>query len=148
MLGLLPTGGGKSLTFQFPSIIQNGCSIVVCPISALVRDHVAELDQLGLGGKSEYINAQIVGAKRKHIHTKLTQGKLKFLFVSPEQFQSEQFREFVSQACQKEQITRFVIDEAHCLSEGHEFRISYLSLIHTLWTLDRSACNVFNCNLQ
>jgi ATP-dependent DNA helicase RecQ len=116
-LGLLPTGGGKSLTFQFPALLQNGCTVVVCPISALVRDHVDELKALGFSNRACYINRQIVGSERDFIHKKLINGQLKFLFVSPEQFQKKDFREFMSQSCAEGFITRFVIDEVHCLSE-------------------------------
>ena len=75
MLGLLPTGAGKSLTFQFPSIIQNGCTIVVCPITALVRDHVLELENFGFKRRAAFINKDIVGKKREHIHRRLQRGK-------------------------------------------------------------------------
>ena len=135
-LGLLPTGGGKSLTFQFPTVIQSGCSVVVCPISALVRDHVLELEALGFKGRAEFITQDVVGEQRKNVHRKLKQGALKFLFVSPEQFQNEEFRSVVKEACNRGTVNRFVIDEAHCISEwGHDFRISYLSLANTLRNL-------------
>lgn len=138
-LGLLPTGGGKSLTFQFPSILQSGCSIVVCPISALVRDHVLELEALGFKGRAKFITQDIVGEQRRNIHHKLQEGSLRFLFVSPEQFQNEEFRSVVGAACNGGAVTRFVIDEAHCISEwGHDFRISYLSLANTLRNLGKN----------
>ena len=68
MLGLLPTGAGKSLTFQFPSIVQNGCTVVVCPITALVRDHVLELENFGfkvvVQGKGRKINQSVKKGKK------------------------------------------------------------------------------------
>ena len=133
ILGLIPTGGGKSLTFQFLGALESGCSIVVCPITALIRDHVLELNQFGFENRAEYISAEITGDEREFILQKLDQGKLKFLFLSPEQFQKAEFRTRLQILGQKSRINRVVIDEVHCISEwGHDFRTAYLNLADTI----------------
>ncbi|MDC0912657.1 RecQ family ATP-dependent DNA helicase [Paracoccaceae bacterium] len=136
VLGLIPTGGGKSLTFQCLGALETGCSIVVCPITALIRDHVLELNQFGFEKRAEYISAEIVGDEREFILQNLDQGKLKFLFLSPEQFQKAEFRTRLKHLGQRSRINRIVIDEVHCISEwGHDFRTAYLNLADTISAL-------------
>ena len=136
VLGLIPTGGGKSLTFQFLGALETGCSIVVCPITALIRDHVLELNQFGFEKRAEYISAEIIGDEREFILENLDKGKLKFLFLSPEQFQKAEFRTRLQILGQKSRINRVVIDEVHCISEwGHDFRTAYLNLADTIASL-------------
>lgn len=136
VLGLIPTGGGKSLTFQFLGTLETGCCIVVCPITALIRDHVLELNQFGFEKRAEYISAEIVGDERDFIYRNLDEGKLKFLFLSPEQFQKAEFRTRLQTLGQKSRINRIVIDEVHCISEwGHDFRTAYLNLADTIASL-------------
>ena len=133
MLGLLPTGGGKSLCFQLPGTIFPGCTVVVCPITALVRDHFLELSEFGLNSRVDFISAEKTGSSRDYVLNKWIQGQLKFLFVSPEQFQRKQFREYFSSIYDKGFLNRVVIDEVHCISEwGHDFRTAYLNLASTI----------------
>jgi ATP-dependent DNA helicase RecQ len=136
ILGLVPTGGGKSLCFQTLGAIGGGCTIVVCPITALVRDHVLELNQFGFRSRAEFISAEITGPTRDFIFNKLEHGELKFLFLSPEQFQKEEFRQRFRKLYNNALINRVVIDEVHCISEwGHDFRTSYLNLADTIHNL-------------
>lgn len=133
VLGLMPTGGGKSLCFQSIGCIDTGCTIVVCPITALIRDHVIELKQFGMGERSEYISAERQTAERDFVFNKLQNGLLKFLFISPEQFQKADFRQRLAILTKQKIISRIVIDEVHCISEwGHDFRTAYLNLAYTL----------------
>jgi len=133
-LGLMPTGGGKSLCFQSIGAFESGCCVVVCPITALVRDHVAELNKFGFTGRASFISAEVKkGPKRDFIHQQFETGEIKFLFVSPEQFQNPDFRLRFNRAFKNGTLNRVIIDEVHCISEwGHDFRTAYLTLAQTI----------------
>ena len=136
-LGLMPTGGGKSLCFQVPALLKSGTTITVVPIKALGRDHCAELEAAGFTNRVANIDSDMPATIRDGIFgPQIQSGAMRFIFVSPERFQNEKFRRLVKDLRSREQLRMFVIDEVHCMSEwGHDFRPSYLTLPGTLRNL-------------
>jgi ATP-dependent DNA helicase RecQ len=122
-LGLMPTGGGKSITFQVPAMAMEGICIVVSPLIALMKDQVDNLRQRGI--KATYISADL---SRAEIIARLENcifGGYKFLYVSPERLGTELFVAKV----QAMKVSMLVVDESHCISQwGYDFRPAYLKI--------------------
>lgn len=122
-LGLMPTGGGKSITFQVPAMAKKGMCIVITPLIALMKDQVSHLKERGIPAAS--VN---IGMSREQIITTLDNaifGAYKFLYVSPERLQSE----FFEQKLRHMDVNYICVDEAHCISQwGYDFRPSYLQI--------------------
>ena len=130
VIGLLPTGGGKSLTYQLAAMLQPGTTIVIDPIRSLMIDQHNGLNELNID-KCEFINSTLTTAERNfNQHELLAKGQLQFLFVSPERFVIDDFRKALDNARKDGHYFAYaVIDEVHCVSEwGHDFRTPYLNL--------------------
>ncbi|MEK6780575.1 MAG: ATP-dependent DNA helicase RecQ [Bacteroidota bacterium] len=122
-LALLPTGGGKSVCFQVPTLIMDGVCLVITPLIALMQDQVSQLKKRGIQALAVHS-----GMSRDEIDIALDNcvyGKIKFLYLSPERLQTEMFQERVKRM----NVCLIAVDEAHCISQwGYDFRPPYLKI--------------------
>ncbi len=126
---LLPTGAGKSITFQLAAMLLPGKAVVVDPIIALIRDQIGVLEANGIDRALGISGDQRELRNRQAAYELLLRGDSLFYYVAPERFQIQEFREKLRAMTANEPIGLIVVDEAHCVSEwGHDFRTSYLRL--------------------
>lgn len=122
-LCIMPTGGGKSLCYQLPSIAREGITLVVSPLIALMKDQVDALQQKGF--RADYLNSSLIPSEQMERLDRLRAGEYDLLYVAPERFRSRYF----VQAALDARVQLLAIDEAHCISEwGHDFRHDYARL--------------------
>ncbi|QOV19884.1 DNA helicase RecQ [Blautia liquoris] len=132
VLGIMPTGAGKSLCYQIPALLFDGITVVVSPLISLMKDQVAALNQLGV--HAAFINSSLSEGQYRKAMANACRGQYKIIYVAPERLMTESFLSFTSCV----EISMLAVDEAHCISQwGQDFRPSYIKIVDFIQTLPK-----------
>ena len=137
-LTVLPTGGGKSLCFQLPVLLESGMAVVISPLISLMKDQVDALNDIGL--KAAFLNSSLNAAQQETVIADIRGNRIKLLYMSPERLQAQSTLDLLKEV----QAAFFVIDEAHCISHwGHDFRAEYRDLGKIKKIFNRASVHAF-----
>lgn len=123
VLGIMPTGGGKSLCYQIPALVLEGVTVVISPLISLMKDQVAALSEAGI--QAAYLNSTLTPQQMQLVYQRTREGAYQLLYVAPERLDTAEFSALVEQIS----VPLVAVDEAHCISQwGQDFRPSYLNI--------------------